>query len=124
MPRFVKLLLGVAALVPLVLTGYLLVRVIAAAFDVGRRGGVVQERWLQHLFDEVFAVQLVALALTLLLLSGCLWHLLVRNARRKGAPAAIWMVALMVLPIVSIPIYWLLEIWPEGSPKRPGARPA
>lgn len=120
MSRSLKLLLGVATGVPTVLTGYLMVRFRSTFLGILDDGATGPSELMQDTFGEFVAVQLTILGLLVALLGFYLWHLLVHQAHRKDAgQVPMWLLALLLVPIISMPIYWFIHIWPEAPQKRP-----
>jgi len=115
MPRSLKVLLGAATAVPIGLVGYLLVRILGVVVGTSNHGGSVQQGWLQDTLHELLTAQLTALGVLVALLGPYLWHLLVHRAHRRGGQVALWVLALLIAPIIAMPIYWLTNIWPEGE---------
>lgn len=120
MPRSMKVLLGAATGVLLALAGYLLVRAFGFMIGVARTGAVSQAE-LDSTFQEILTLQLVAVGFFVVLLGVYLWHLLVHTARRESAELTLlWTLALLVLPVFAMPVYWSTRIWPENAPKQAG----
>ena len=115
MPRSLKVLLGAATAVPIVLAGYMLVRVLGVVVDTYDHGGAVQQGWLQGTLHDLLAVQVTAFGAVVALLGVYLWHLLVHRAQRKGGQVALRLLAMLIAPIIAMPIYWFTNIWPESE---------
>lgn len=124
MPRSLELLLGAATAVPMVLAGYMLVRIFGVVVGIQDHGGSVQQGWLQAHFIDLLTVQVIALGVVVALLGVYLWHLLVHRAHRKGGEVALWVLAMLIAPIIAMPIYWVTNIWREGGRQQSRARSA
>lgn len=126
MPRSFKLLLGAGTVVPLALTGYLLVRVLGFFVGLHGSGGVVAPSRLADVFQELLTVQVTTVACFVALLCVYLWHLLVHRARRERIEQEplLWGLALLTLPMVAMPIYWCTRVWPEAEPEQRRTRGA
>lgn len=119
MPRSLKLLLGAVTAVPLVLVGYLLARFLSVAIAVYDSGGSVYPARMWDTFYGLLTVQVVTLAILVVLLGVYLWHFLVHQARREAnGQGALWVLALVFVPILAMPVYWLIHIWPEGEARQ------
>ena len=98
---------------PIVLTGYLFVRFVSVVFGITDNGAMVQPDLLHDTFRELMGLQLTGLGILVALLGFYLWHLLVVQARRQiDANLILWVLALVFVPIIAMPIYWLVHIWP------------
>jgi uncharacterized membrane protein YidH (DUF202 family) len=116
MPKSLKLLVGALTAVPVILSGYLVVRFVSVFFGVLESGGAVSADSLSKTFYELVGVQFVTAGVLIVLLGFYLWHLLVRQARRKESHhVAIWAIAFFVVPFVAMPVYWFTNIWPDGD---------
>jgi hypothetical protein len=114
MPRSLKLFIGAITAVPIVLSGYLSVRFLSVFFGILDNDGGVPPNLFRDTFDELMGIQLTALGTLVALLGFYLWHLLVAQARREiDASLVVWVLALIFAPIIAMPIYWFLHIWPE-----------
>lgn len=116
MSRSIKLFLGASTLVPMVLTGYLLLRLLSSFWGVADSGGAVSTETFIQMFHELLGVLAITVGSSVALLCACLWHLLVHSARRgSSSQTALWALALLFLSILAMPIYWFAEVWPEGE---------
>ena len=116
MSRPMKLLLGSATLVPLVLLIYLLVTIASFLFGVLDNGGSVAAPRLADVLRELLTVQWIMVASFVVLLCVYLWHLLVHRAGRELAgQTPLWVLGLMFAPMFAMPIYWYTKVWHEPA---------
>ncbi len=114
MSRPMKLLLGGATLVPLVLLIYLLVTIASFLFGVLDNGGSVAQTRLADVTAELLTIQWIMVASFVVLLCVYLWHLLVHRAGREPAgQTPLWVLGLVFAPMFVMPIYWYNKVWPE-----------
>jgi len=116
MPKSTKLLIGLFTALPLITCGYLAVRFLTVFFAIFENGGNVNPERIWDTFYELFGIQLATLGIVILLLGVYLWHLLVVHARQHiRANVPVWVIAFLLVPIVAMPVYWFVNIWPEGN---------
>lgn len=115
MPRSLKILLGAATALLLVLSGYVFVRAFGMMIDVVDQGGSVAPDWLRETVLELGRVVLFGVGLMVALLAAYLWHLLVHRPHRAAADwhDALWVGSFLMFPMFAMPIYWLTHVWPE-----------
>jgi hypothetical protein len=113
MHRSLELLLGAATLVPLLLIGYSLLRFLGVFVGI-LTTDVAQPGEVNNTFHGLIGVMVTTVGVVVALLGVYLWHLLVHRARREVVREVLpWVAALVLVPVVAMPIYWFTRIWPE-----------
>ena len=83
--------------------------------SLGQPGGIPEHAYFR-LFHTVFALQIVAIILSLALIAGFLIYLF-RTTRVPADKRSLWAVVLLLGGIVGMPVFWYLYVWrqPEGA---------
>ena len=116
--RLWLVLLGVAALVPLVYLIALLEYLIPSLETLGRPGGISESRYFA-IFRIVFATSFLVFVLTFWLVGYFGWFLHKRTSIPR-TKKSLWTGLLLVGNILVLPLFWYLFLW--SNPGRFGPK--
>ena len=109
MKHLVKILLGLAAIWPLVYVGWFL----ALALNSFGQSGTV----FRGSFSDMFTFHVITIVISSVLTIFFMTHV-VRNDGLEPVAKVIWLLLIFFMGIVAQPIYWYLNIWNEPGPPR------
>ncbi len=120
MTKPIKILLGALTLTPIAASVYVMSQFFSQFSKVATSGGSVAPADLSLFLQQTMAVQGITMATTLGLLVFYLWHVMARRPTDNPTMKLVWVLLLLFGTVLTMPIYWLLYIWPSAVPSSAG----